>query len=102
MRTFFPEYIEKLLAPFIVVPDVTSPHFARFIYKTVPITPKNGNTVPMICSILDPVESLASEFIFMDDQNCYYGSSSNSGPSLPLVGSPWEVYMKRSEKLTNL
>ena len=34
----FPEYIEKLVTPFILVPDVTSPHFTRFLYHTVPIT----------------------------------------------------------------
>ena len=91
------EYIEKLVAPFIVVPEVTSPHFSRFMYKTVPISQPNGDAAPMICSILDPVESLASEVIFMDGQNCHYGSSSTSGQSLSMVGSSWEVYIKRSE-----
>ena len=63
MCPFIPEYIEHLIAPFVPVPDVTSPHFTRFLYKTVPISPRNGVAVPMICSILDPVESLGPNLI---------------------------------------
>ena len=35
-------------------------------------------------------------------QNCYYGVSSSSGVSIPVMGSSWEVYIKRSEKFTNI
>ena len=66
----YAEYLDKLVAPFLPVPDITTPHWTRFVTKSVPYTQTTGNTDPMICSIVDPAESLASEFIFRDKAFC--------------------------------
>ena len=87
-----------MVAPFVSVPDVTTPHWTRFVSKTVPYAQATGNTDPMICSIVDPPESLASELIFRDDENCYYGHSSHDGSTFPLSGTSWDLYMKSGKK----
>ena len=67
----------------------------RFIYKSVPHQEKLGGTPPDICSILDPVESLQCEMMFMTDTHCHFGnSSSDDSANLSLIGATWVVYIK--------
>lgn len=89
------DYIDTLIAPYIAIPNVTSPSMKRFIYKSVPHKDKLGRTPLDICSILDPVQSLQCEMLLMTDTHCHFGNSSTyySANLLP-VGASWDVYIK--------
>ena len=89
------DYIDILTAPYLPIPDVTSPNMKRFIYKSVPHQEKLGKTPLDICSILDPVESLECEMMFMTDTHCHFGNSSiDDSANLSLEGTSWDVNIK--------
>ena len=89
------DYIDTLIAPYIAIPNVTSPNMKRFIYKSVPHKDKLGRTPLDICSILDPVQSLQCEMLLMTDTHCHFGNSSTYySANLPPVGASWDVYIK--------
>ena len=69
------DYIDELVRPFIRVPGVTAPSWSRFIFKSAPCKEKLGAGAAAICSTVDPAAALASEVVFMDDDNCYFNIS---------------------------
>ena len=75
--------------------SVETPSWSRFLYKSVAIRENYGYVAAVTCSILDPAESLACEMLYMDDTDCYFGSSSTNSTAYSFIMStPLDIAMK--------
>ena len=94
------DYIDNnLTLPFINVANVNTPSWSRFLYKSVTIRENYGYDATVTCSILDPAESLACEILFMDGNDCYFGSSSTNSTAYSFsMSNPIDVAMKPGKK----
>ena len=76
------------LASSLVLEQVNSIYWQRYIYKSTPINGQGmrGTNAPEMCALLDPAELSKCDMVLMDDSHCYFGNFSMANGSVSWEG----------------